>query len=78
MQRTGNRRNISDEVKKCRREYYSKFFSDLAKVVFTVLVVGNVFSVFAETENRNFYLILEVGGLLGTFLLVSIGNKFIK
>ncbi|OAV72850.1 hypothetical protein Barb6_00752 [Bacteroidales bacterium Barb6] len=78
MQRNGNRRNISDEVKKYKREFYSKYFGDLSKIVFSVLVVGNIFSVFTGTKDGDLYLILEFVGIGGTAFLLLLGHKFIK
>ncbi|OAV68261.1 hypothetical protein Barb6_01325 [Bacteroidales bacterium Barb6] len=74
----GNKRNISDEVEKYKREFYSKYFGDLSKIVFSVLVVGNIFSVFIGTEDHSMYLVLELFGISGTAFLLSLGHKFIK
>ncbi|OAV72932.1 hypothetical protein Barb7_01169 [Bacteroidales bacterium Barb7] len=78
MQRNGNRRNIPDDVKKYKREFYSKYFGDLSKVIFTVFVVSNAISLIRGSDDNTTDMYLF---LLGTFLttfLVLMANKFIK
>ncbi|OAV65652.1 hypothetical protein Barb6XT_02312 [Bacteroidales bacterium Barb6XT] len=72
------RNNNSDEVKKYRREFYSKFFGDLAKVIFTILVAGNTISLIRGSEDYTTDLIVFATGTFGTVFLVFIANKFIK
>ncbi|OAV67199.1 hypothetical protein Barb7_00796 [Bacteroidales bacterium Barb7] len=42
--------NNSDEIRKYRRELYSKFFLDLAKMVFAAFVIGIGMTMFSGSS----------------------------
>ncbi|OAV74683.1 hypothetical protein Barb7_01781 [Bacteroidales bacterium Barb7] len=46
---------------------FQSFLATWRKLFLLFWLSGMFFSVFAETENRSFYLILEVGGLFSLF-----------
>ncbi|OAV69416.1 hypothetical protein Barb6_01923 [Bacteroidales bacterium Barb6] len=72
------RNNNSDEIKKYRREFYSKYFGNLSTIVFTVFVVGNAVSLIRGSEDYVTDLMVLIAGVLFTLPLILIANKFIK
>ena len=70
-------RKEAKEKEKLSRETLGKFFYDLAKIVFTALVVGSIISVVAEEQQRGYYVLMAIG-LFSTCIFSVIGYRIIK
>lgn len=66
------------EKEKVRRETMGKFFYDLAKAIFTAMVVGGIVSFFTPDANIWTVILMLLVGVFFTFLLASIGNTILK
>lgn len=65
------------EKERMSRENLGKFFYDLAKTSFTVMVAGSAVSFFTNQEQTPYWLLLLVGFFVTT-IFASIGYKIIK
>ncbi len=65
------------EARKLSREKLGSFFYDLAKIVFTTLVVGGAVSIINEQFKWNNLVLLLIGAL-ATTLLAFTGYKIIN
>ena len=70
-------RKEAKDKERLSHETLGKFFFDLAKIMFTALVVGSIMSVVSE-EGKPEYYILIVLGIFSTYILSYIGNRRIK
>lgn len=70
-------RKEAKDKERLSHETLGKFFFDLAKIMFTALVVGSIMSVVSE-EGKPEYYILIVLGIFSTYILSYIGNRIIK
>ena len=62
---------------KSRRENLGKYFFDLSKIAFTVLVVGAIIPLYSEVSRLdNWYVILT--GVIFTFIFAFTGNRIFK
>ena len=66
------------ERDKTSRETLGKFFYDLAKTTFTIMVLGNVATVFMDNINPWMVSLMIVLGLFITFLFAYTGNKILR
>lgn len=67
------------EKDKVRREKLASFFFDLAKVTYTVLVVGLLVTLFQNKLYTNYLMsALVVVGILLAFEFAKIGNNILK
>ena len=66
------------EKDKTNRETLGKFFYDLAKTTFTVMVLGNIATVLIEKVNLYITALMMVLGLFVTYLFAYTGNKILK
>ena len=62
------------ERDKVRRETRGKFFLDLAKLMFTTMVLGEMLLLATDINNWG---MLNIG-ILGTYLLARVGNRILK
>ena len=60
------------ERDKVRRETLGKFFFDLAKLMFTTMVLGEMLLLAKDIGDINNW------GILGTYLLARVGNRILK
>ncbi len=67
----------SKEKEKISRETLGKFFYDLAKTSFTIMVAGSAVSFFTNKEQTPYWLLLLVGVFV-TIVFASIGYTIIK
>ncbi len=67
----------SKEKEKISRETLGKFFYDLAKTSFTIMVAGSAVSFFTNQEQSPYWLLLLVGVFV-TIVFASIGYTIIK
>ena len=67
----------SKEKEKISRETLGKFFYDLAKTSFTIMVAGSAVSFFTNQEQSPYWLLLSVGVFV-TIVFASIGYTIIK
>ena len=67
----------SKEKEKISRETLGKFFYDLAKTSFTIMVAGSAVSFFTNQEQTPDWLLLLVGVFV-TIVFASIGYTIIK
>ena len=65
------------EKKKVSRETLGKFFYDLAKTSFTIMVAGSITSFFTNQEQTAYWLLLIVGAIVTTTFAI-IGHTIIK
>lgn len=66
------------EKQKTSRETLGKFFYDLAKTTFAVMVLGNVATVFAGDIDAVIVSTMIFLGMFITFLFAYVGNKVLK
>ena len=66
------------EKDKTSRETLGKFFYDLAKTTFAVMVLGNIATVLIEKVNLYITVLMMVLGLFVTYLFAYTGNKILK
>lgn len=66
------------EKEKISRETMGKFFYDLAKAVFTAMVIGAIVSFFTLDTKQSYVVIMLVIGLAFTAVLAIIGNYILK
>ena len=66
------------ERDKTSRETLGKFFYDLAKTTFTIMVIGNLATVFVGEVNPYMISLMILLGLFITFLFAYTGNKILK
>lgn len=66
------------EKQKSSRENLGKFFYDLAKTTFAVMVLGNVATVFVGEVNPLALSVLIVLGVVLTSILACIANRTLK
>ncbi len=59
------------------RETLGKFFYDLAKIVFTGLVVGGAFSLVTEQNVRGYIILMAIGAIISCGF-VFVGYKILK
>lgn len=59
------------------RETLGKFFYDLAKIVFTGLVVGGAFSLVTEQNVRGYIILMGIGAIISCGF-VFVGYKILK
>lgn len=67
----------NSEREKSTRENLGKFFYDLAKATFTIMVLTNTLALFTS-DNYVFALIVFVVGMLTTAVLARIGYSIFK
>ena len=67
----------SKEKEKISRETLGKFFYDLAKTSFTIMVAGSAVSFFTNKEQTPYWLLLLVGVFV-TIVFASIGYTIIR
>lgn len=72
------KREERKEKDKTSRETLGKFFYDLSKTTFTIMVLGNIATVFIGEVNPYMVSLMIVLGLLITFLFAYVGNKILK
>ena len=65
------------ETRKLSREKLGSFFYDLAKIVFTTLVVGTVVSIVTGPLELTNWILLSIGAM-ATALLAFMGYKIIN
>ena len=65
------------EKVKTSRETLGKYFYDLSKLVFGVMVLGIVIPWVSEFGNTNYWIIFGVG-LFTTIALANLGNRILK
>ncbi|OUO49732.1 hypothetical protein B5F77_14200 [Parabacteroides sp. An277] len=65
------------EARKLSREKLGSFFYDLAKIVFTTLVVGTVVSIVTGPLELTNWILLSIGAM-ATALLAFMGYKIIN
>ena len=65
------------ERDKVRRETLGKFFFDLAKLMFTTMVLGEMLLLAKDIGDINNWGMLNIG-ILGTYLLARVGNRILK
>lgn len=65
------------EVEKLSRETLGKFFYDLAKIVFTGIVVGDIITYVSDTSKQFLWVFVAVG-LFATIILAYVGYQIIK
>lgn len=74
-----NNRNCNDaedkERNKTARECLGKFFYDLAKTCFLVMVGGNAITIYSDGELKIFNITSIIIGLFLTWLFAYIANK---
>lgn len=66
------------EKQRTRRNELGKFFYDLAKTTFAVMVVGNIVGIFGEEQEAEKIIAMVVLGIVSTALLASIGDRTLK
>ena len=66
------------EKEKTVRETLGKYFYDLSKLVFTVMVLGNMTAIFGITEFDYKVAIAFFVGTLATWVLATTGNEILK
>lgn len=66
------------ERDKTSRETLGKFFYDLAKTTFTIMVLGNVATVVIGNDNPLIISLIVILGLFITYLFAYTGNKILK
>ena len=66
------------EKQKTSRETLGKFFYDLAKTTFAVMVLGNVATVFIGDTDAVIVSTMIFLGMFITFLFAYVGNKVLK
>lgn len=66
------------EKQKTSRETLGKFFYDLAKTTFAVMVLGNVATVFIGDIDAVIVSTMIFLGMFITFLFAYVGNKVLK
>ena len=66
------------EKQKTSRETLGKFFYDLAKTTFAVMVLGNVATVFIGDTDAVIVSTMIFLGMFTTFLFAYVGNKVLK
>ncbi|MCF2644429.1 hypothetical protein I6E49_03740 [Prevotella stercorea] len=66
------------ERQKISRETLGKFFYDLAKTTFAVMVLGNVATVFIGDTDAFIISTMIFLGMFITFLFAYVGNKVLK
>lgn len=62
---------------KTGRENLGRFFYDLAKTTFAVMVLGNTMSIFGMTEFSIKSIYMALLGVIITSLFASIGNRIL-
>lgn len=65
------------ETRRLSRDKLGSFFYDLAKIVFTTLVVGGLFALVTEPQKPG-YVVLLIIGVFITCALAFIGYKIIN
>lgn len=65
------------EKEKTSRETLGKFFYDLAKTSFTIMVAGSAVSFFTNQQENPYWILLLVGVFV-TIVFASIGYTIIK
>lgn len=65
------------EILKSGRETLGKFFFDLAKTTFTVMVMGNTIPLFTDIGFRVNTVSCLLTGCVLTFMFAYVGNKII-
>lgn len=70
--------NEQHERNKTARETLGKFFYDLAKVIFTAMVVGSIVALFTSDENAWTTLGMLAVGIISTYLCAFVGNYILK
>ena len=63
---------------KTRREELGKFFYDLAKTSFTIMVAGATVSMFTLKMDTISYLIVFCSGIVMTIAFAILGNRILK
>ncbi len=66
------------EKLKVSRETMGKFFYDLAKAIFTAMVIGAIISLFSPGQDKKYVIVMLVAGVIITFILASVGNFILK
>ena len=66
------------DKQRTRRTELGKFFYDLAKTTFAVMVVGNVVGIFGEEQDTGKIVTMVVLGIVSTALLALIGDRTSK
>ncbi len=55
-----------------RNQRKSEFYTDLAKLVFAGIIIGGLF------ESTKYSLLLYIGGIVGFFIFIRLGNKYFE
>lgn len=66
------------EKEKTARETLGKFYYDLAKMTFGVMVLGNTAIVFKDADFELASVVLFVTGSIATWAFAAMGNKILK
>lgn len=76
--------NIQQEMKlenrerrKVRRENLSKFFYDLAKLVFAGVVIGGILQLYGNPNDLNLWVMVIIGTMV-TYLIAYFANNILK
>ena len=65
------------EKLKTSRETLGKYFYDLSKLVFGVMILGVIIPWLTDIENNNYWLIFGIG-IFSTIILALFGNRILK
>lgn len=66
-----------EEKEKSSRENLGKFFYDLAKATFTIMVLTNTVTILTS-DNYKLAAVMFLGGMLATIVLARVGYLTIK
>lgn len=72
------RKKEEKDGQRARRAELGKFFYDLAKTAFAVMVVGNIVGIFGEEQDTGKIVAMVVLGIVSTALLAFIGDRTLK
>lgn len=65
------------ERRKVRRENLSKFFYDLAKLVFAGVVIGGILQLYGNPNDLNLWVMVIIGTMV-TYLIAYFANNILK
>ncbi len=66
------------EKSRTARETLGKYFYDLSKLVFSIMVLGNVVDLFGKNHYGIMNLVSFCLGVFATWALALVGNKILK
>ena len=70
-------RKEAKDKERLSHETLGKFFFDLAKIVFTALVVGSIISIATEQKKLEYWGLI-IFGIFVTYIFSYVGNKILK